>query len=439
MDKINKKVAIVGCGIVGTGVAKILLEQKESIAKRTGINFELTDVIDKDLTRERPVTFPDGVLHDNLDRVLNNDEIDTVVVVVGGTTIEADIQMKVLASGKNVVTANKALLAERGKEIFQTARDNGKCVAFEASCGGGIPLVTSINTGLAANNIYAIYGILNGTCNYILSSMTEQSKSYAIALKEAQDAGFAEADPTLDVNGADSAHKIAILASLAFGCDVDYFSINFSGIDSVDLIDINYGQKMGYIMKLLAIAQNTENGVAVQVKMAFISEDEPLARVSGPFNAVSIFGDAVGHTLYLGRGAGMMPTASAIVADVIEVARGNSANIFNTTAGLGKPAEPAKLCPSDQLESRFYLRINAADKSGVFASIGNILGSHDISIMSCLQQEAHEEITDYVPVIIMTHLAAQGNMDKALEELAALPTIKDKPVCIPVVTPPSDE
>ncbi len=433
------KVAIVGCGIVGTGVAKILIEEKESIFNRTGIDLELTDVIDKDLTRQRPVTFPEGMLHDDLDKVLNNQEIETVVVVVGGTTIEAEIQKKVLASGKNVVTANKALLAERGNEIFQAARDNNKCVAFEASCGGGIPLISSINTGLAANNILSLYGILNGTCNYILSSMTEESKEYATALKEAQTAGFAEADPTLDVNGADSAHKIAILAMLAFGKEVDYNKISFSGIDTVSLTDISYGLKMGYVMKLLAIASNTDDGISIQVRMAFISEDEPLSRVSGPFNAVSIFGDAVGHTLYLGRGAGMMPTASAIVADVIEVSRGNAVNIFKTTAGLGKPAEPATLCPAENTSSSFYLRITAADKPGVFAKVCSILGNHDISIMSCLQQEADEENAEFVPVIIMTHVAQQGNMDNALKEITEMPTIKDTPVCIPVVTPPSDE
>ncbi|MBN2844032.1 MAG: homoserine dehydrogenase [Sedimentisphaerales bacterium] len=433
------KVAIVGCGIVGTGVAKILLEQKESIKKRTGIELVLTDIIDKDLKRERPVSIPAGMLHSDLDKVLNNPEIETVVVVVGGTTIEAEIQKKVLASGKNVVTANKALLAERGKEIFAVAREKGKCVAFEASCGGGIPLISTIHTGLAANNIQYIIGILNGTCNYILSSMTEQAKSYATALKEAQVAGFAEADPTLDVTGADSAHKIAILAMLAFGCDIDYKNVAYSGIDAVDLVDINYGLKMGYVMKLLAMAWRTDKGISIQVRMAFISNEEPLSRVSGPFNAVSIFGDAVGHTLYLGRGAGMLPTASAVVADVIEVSRGNAGRIFDNTAGLGKEAEPAVLCPAQESMSRFYLRVNAADKPGVFASLSTILGNHDISIMSCLQQEVHDPGSEFVPVIIMTHLAREGNMDNALKEIANLPTIKDKPICIPVVTPPSDE
>ena len=434
----KSKVAIVGFGIVGSGVAKILLKQKDSISKRTGIEFEITDIVDKDLTRDRVVSIPDGMLHDDLDKVLNNPEIDTVAVLVGGTSFSADIQKQIIASGKNVVTANKALLAERGDEVFAAAREKGKTVAFEASCCGGIPLISSINTGLAANNITSLLGILNGTCNYILSSMTEQGKDYSTALKEAQAAGFAEADPTLDVNGADSTHKIAILAMLAFGCKITYDDITFSGIESVDLQDIIYGQKLGYKMKLLAIADNTEKGVSIQVKMAFISNDEPLARVSGPFNAVSIFGDAVGHTLYLGRGAGMMPTASAVVADLIEVARGNAANIFKTTAGLGKDAEPVRLCPAEERNSRFYLRINAADRAGVMAQLTEILGRHKISIQSMLQQEVHGS-HDFVPVIIMTDLAQQGNMDNAIEEIAALDTINDSPVCIPVVTPPTDE
>ena len=435
----KSKVAIIGFGIVGSGVAKILLEQKDSIQKRTGIEFEVTDIVDKDLSRDRGVSIPEGILHDDLDKVLNNPEIETVAVLVGGTTFSADIQKKILASGKNVVTANKALLAERGDEIFTAARDSKKTVAFEASCCGGIPLISSINTGLAANNITSMLGILNGTCNYILSSMTEQGKDYATALKEAQAAGFAEADPTLDVNGADSAHKIAILAMLAYGCNVNYDDITFSGIESVDLQDIIYGQKMGYTMKLLAIADKTDSGcISIQVKMAFISEDEPLARVSGPFNAVSIFGDAVGHTLYLGRGAGMMPTASAVVADIIDVARGNSSNIFKTTAGLGIDAEPAQLCPAEERVSRFYLRINAADRPGVMSQLTEILGRHQISIQSMLQQEVHGS-HDFVPVIIMTDKAKQGNMDKATGEISALDSISDTPVCIPVVTPPTDE
>ncbi len=434
----KSKVAIVGFGIVGSGVAKILLEQKDSIAKRTGIEFEITDIIDKDITRDRGVSIPAGLLHDDLDKVLNNPEIDTVAVLVGGTTFSADIQKQIIASGKNVVTANKALLAERGNEIFAAARENGKTVAFEASCCGGIPLISSINTGLAANNITSLLGILNGTCNYILSSMTEHGKDYATALKEAQAAGFAEADPTLDVNGADSTHKIAILAMLAFGSTIVYDDITFSGIESVDLQDIIYGQKLGYAMKLLAIADKTENGISIQVKMAFINDDEPLARVSGPFNAVSIFGDAVGHTLYLGRGAGMMPTASAVVADLIDVARGNAASIFKTTAGLGKDAEPAILCPAEERYSRFYLRINAADRAGVMAQLTEILGRHKISIQSMLQQEVHGS-HDFVPVIIMTDMAQQGNMDNAIKEITALDTINGSPVCIPVVTPPTDE
>ena len=433
----KSKVALVGFGIVGSGVAKILLEQKDSICKRTGIEFELTDIVDKDLTRDRGVAVPEGILHNDLDKILSNPEIETVAVLVGGTTFSADIQKKILESGKNVVTANKALLAERGDEIFAAARKTNKTVAFEASCCGGIPLISSINTGLAANNITSMLGILNGTCNYILSNMTEKGKDYVTALTEAQLAGFAEADPTLDVNGADSAHKIAILAMLAFGCNIKYDDITFSGIESVDLQDIIYGQTMGYTMKLLAIADKTDSGVSIQVKMAFISDDEPLARVSGPFNAVSIFGDAVGHTLYLGRGAGMMPTASAVVADIIEVARGNAANIFKTTAGLGVDAEPAVLCPAEERFSRFYLRVNAEDKPGVMAQLTQILGKHMISIQSMLQQE--HEVHDYVPVIMMTDEAQQGNMDNALEEIAALSAIKDTPVCIPVVTPPTDE
>ena len=351
------QVAIIGLGTVGAGVAKILLEKGEALAESTGLRLVVKHVVDTDLERERPVALPAGVLHSDLERVINDGEVSIAVELVGGTTVAADITKRLLAAGKDVVTANKALLSERGREIFGTAREHGRCVAFEASCCGGIPVIGALRTGLAANRIEAMYGIVNGTCNYILSEMSQQGKDYGTALAEAQAAGFAEADPTLDVDGTDSAHKLAIMALLAFGREVDFGEIPVEGIDNVELVDIRYGKELGYAMKLLAIAERSEGWVSLRVHPAFIRAEEPLAQVSGSFNAVSIFGDAVGHTSYYGRGAGMMPTASAVVADIIEVARGNAGRSFAATRGLGRPGESAVLCAAEDVASRFYLRL----------------------------------------------------------------------------------
>ena len=431
------KIALIGFGTVGSGVARILLEQGDRIYAKTNVRLELAHVVDVDIQSPRPVTLPEGMLHNDLQRVLADEETAIAVELIGGTTVAADVVKALLAAGKHVVTANKALLAERGAEIYKAARSHGRCVAFEASCCGGIPLITALRTGLAANQVTAMYGIVNGTCNYILSGMSSQGKEYATALAEAQAAGFAEADPTLDVNGADSGHKLAVLAALAFGNEIKFDDIALAGIDDVDLADIHYGAELGYAMKLLAIAEQTKNGLSLRVHPSFISQDEPLARVSGPFNAVSIFGDAVGHTSYYGRGAGMMPTASAVVADIIETALGNSERLFASAPVFGRPAPSASLCPPEEIISRFYLRLSVVDQSGVLANIAQILGEKNISLSAVLQHEAHN--SNSVPVVIMTHPARKGDMDQSLEAIGRLKAITAKPICIHVVTPPVDE
>jgi len=430
------KIAIVGFGTVGSGVARIILENAAEISRKTGLKLELAHVVDTDLNSPRPVKLPAGLLHSDLDKVLKDQEVQIAVELVGGTGVAGDIQKKLLQAGKNVVTANKALLAERGEEIYEVARSHNRCLAFEASCCGGIPLIGAIRTGLTANNIDALFGIVNGTCNYIFTEMSNKGKEYKVALKEAQVAGFAEADPTLDVNGADSAHKLAILSLLAFGQKINYSDISTKGIENIKLSDIRYGREMGYAMKLLAIAERTDKGISMRVHPSFINEQEPLAQAAGAFNAVSIFGNAVGHTSYYGPGAGMMPTASAVVADIIEVARGNAARIFSSTPGLGRLAEPATICPPDEIKSKFYLRLMVVDQPGVFARIAQVLGDRRISISACLQHES--ESAEKVPVVIMTHLARQGDMDQALQDIIKLKVVKDKPVCIHVVTPPQE-
>jgi len=343
-----------------------------------------------------------------------------------------------LAAGKHVVTANKALLAEHGAELFAAARKAKKCIAFEASCAGGIPIVLALRTGLAANRINAIYGILNGTCNYILTNMTKNNLDFGEALSQAQEKGYAEADPTLDINGADSAHKLAILAGLAFGCEIKLEDISIEGIEGISIDDIRNGQEMGYVLKLLAIGERDDQGrISLRVHPAFLHSDNPLARVEGPFNAISVFAHAVGHTMYYGRGAGMMPTASAVVADIIETATGNSKRVFDNLLLLPRAKTEPLINDIGSLNSRFYIRIMAKDQPGVFAKYGRILGDHRISISGALQHEGSGP-DNTVPVVITTHPTKQENMSAALEELGRLEVVGGKPVCIRIVDIPED-
>jgi len=433
------KIGIVGFGTVGTGVAKILLEDADSIKAKTGLKLELARIVDMDTTTPRQVELPKGLLTDDLDKLLDDKSIQIAVELVGGTTIAKDIQLKMLKAGKHVVTANKALLATHGLELYNTAHENNRCIAFEASCAGGIPIVTSIRTGLAANNIKAMYGIVNGTCNYILSSMTQHGLSFQTALEQAQNKGYAEADPTLDINGKDSAHKLVILASLAFGCEIQLEDLFIEGIENICIDDIRYGYEMGYILKLLAIGERDNDGnISLRVHPCFVSRNNPLSRVDGPFNAVSIFGHAAGQTMYYGRGAGMMPTASAVVADIIEVANGNSKVIFDSTFLQTRKDVLPTTAKIDDLTCRFYIRLMVKDKPGVLASYAKVLGDHKISISGVRQHEGAEH-DNTVPVVIATHPTRQKNLSDALDELINYDIVSGKPVCIRIVDIPEDD
>ena len=427
-----------GFGTVGTGVAKLLCEEADTIAAKMGVRLELARVVDLDTTTPRPVKLPDGVLTDDLSAVLGDESISVAIELIGGTTIARDVQLQMLRAGKDVVTANKALLAEHGSELYRVAHENGRCIAFEASCAGGIPIVTAIRTGLAANNVTAMYGIVNGTCNYILSSMSAKDEEFAVALAQAQERGFAEADPTLDINGGDSAHKLAILASMAFGYEISLDDVFVRGLEGVARDDIRYGREMGYCLKLLAIGKKDADGkVSLRVHPSFIAADCSLARVDGSFNAISVFGSAVGETLYYGRGAGMMPTASAVVADIIDVALGNSRTTF----------EHLRLKPRHEIEplieniddsvSRFYIRVMAKDEPGVVACYGHILGDHQISISGALQHEGRGP-DNTVPVVITTHKTQERNMAAALNDLVHSESFSGRPVCIRIVDIPED-
>jgi homoserine dehydrogenase len=432
------RIGLVGFGTVGTGVARLLLEEAEAIYRRTDIRLELACIVDKDTKTARKVGVPKEMLTDDLNRALDDPTIQIGVELVGGTKIAKQIQEKMLQAGKHVVTANKALLAEHGQSLFELAHKKGVCIAFEASCAGGIPIISALRTGLAANRITSLYGILNGTCNYILTNMTQKGLDFPTALSQAQQKGYAEADPTLDINGMDSAHKLAILAGLAFGYQFRTKDISVEGIESVQIEDIRNAMEMGYVLKLLAIGQvNDEGAVSLRVHPSFIHEDTPLARVGGPFNTLSVFGNAVGNTMYFGRGAGMMATASAVVADIIEIAMGNSQRLFESMLMLRNPDKP-KIQSIDDITSRYYIRMMAKDRPGVTAKYAHILGNHNISISGAIQ---HEGIgpDNTVPVVVTTHPTQQKNMNAAVDELAKLDVISGKPVCIRIVEIPEDK
>lgn len=433
------RVGLVGFGTVGTGVARLISEEAEAIAAKMGVRLELACVVDVDTEKPRPVQLPPGVLTSDLNRLLNDPTISIGIELVGGTGIAENIVLRMLQAGKDVVTANKALLATHGGELYRIARESGRCIAYEASCAGGIPIISAIRTGLAANRITALYGIVNGTCNYILSDMSSKDEKFSQALAKAQKRGFAETDPTLDISGGDSAHKLAILASIAFGYEIALEDIFVEGIDGIAKEDIRYGREMGYRLKLLAIGQRSPEGrISLRVHPSFIGADTALARVDGSFNAISLFGSAVGETLYYGRGAGMMPTASAVVADLIDVALGNSRTTFEHLR-LRPHSEVAPLIESigDSI-SRFYIRVMAKDKPGVVARYGKILGDHQISISGALQHEGTGP-GNTVPVVITTHRTQERNVALALVELANQDIITGKPVCVRIVDIPQDK
>ncbi|MCJ7692079.1 MAG: homoserine dehydrogenase [Sedimentisphaerales bacterium] len=438
MAEKSVKIGLVGFGTVGCGVAKLLAEQADSIAAKTGLRLELTCVVDIDTESPRDVKLPEGVLTSDINKLLNDESITIGVELVGGTKAAKEVQLKMLQTGKDVVTANKALLAEYGNELIECAYKNSRCIAFEASCIGGVPIISGLRTGLSANNITALYGIVNGTCNYILSNMSNKNEDFSEALAQAKQKGYAEADPTLDISGGDSAHKLAILASIAFGYEIKLKDIYVEGIESISRDDIRYGAEMGYVLKLLAIGQKDSDGkVLLRVHPSFITKDNSLARVNGSFNAVSIFGSAVGQVMYYGRGAGMMPTASAVVADIIDVALGNSGTSFRHLNIKPRSETKPLIDKISDSYSRFYIRIMCKDQPGVIAQWSKVLADHKISISGALQHEGSGP-ENTVPVVIATHPARQKDVTAALEDMKALDSIGGKPVSIRIVDIPED-
>ncbi len=416
------KVAIIGYGTIGSGVARLLLEHGDRIARQAGKRLELVHVVDPDLKRPRNFALPPGVLTADLDQVIGNREIVAAVELVGGLEPARTIVLKLLDSGKDVVTANKALLAEHGPELFDRARKQGRSIAFEAAVAGGIPIIAAIGECLTANQIESIHGILNGTSNFILSQMEENNTDYSAALIEAQQRGYAEANPTMDINGSDAAQKLAILAHLAFSARVNWRAIPRMGIDIVDVADMRYAKELGYSIKLLAVAELVPEGLELHVSPTLVRHGTPLAEVRGAYNAVRVVGDAVGRVFFHGLGAGQMPTASAIVADLISTVTGRTAITFqrlNLWSSAGEP--PVRPRDPARVPGRFYVRFNVDDRPGVMAEIASILGAHNISIASVIQHETEEEdASNLVSLVIMTHTSPEGAMADAMKMLGQL-------------------
>ena len=425
----STKVAIVGLGTVGSGLAQILLQNGDLVARHSGGNVELARVVVRDRNKKRQCEVPDEIVTDNIDDVIQDESIKIVAQLIGGLEPARTTMLRLLESGKDVVTANKALVAQHGEELFNRARELGRSIAFEASVAGGIPIIANISQCLSGNQIRSLRGILNGTSNFIVSQMEEQGRDYAAALKEAQDLGYAEADPTMDVDGTDAAQKLAILSHLAFGAQPDWAKIPREGIDSLETIDIQCASDLGYRIKLLAVAQLSDNELELHVSPTLVKKGRPLAEVRGAFNAVSVVGDAVGPVFYHGQGAGRMPTASAVAADLIDLAVGRAGITFRTLELWSGQKPRVGLNHPDQAASRYYLRVVVQDRPGVLAEIASALGKHDVSIASMIQHEAESEpqqdaSTPVVSLVIMTHSATAGSMSKAITAIDKLSAVK---------------
>ena len=424
MEKTN--VAIVGLGTVGSGVARLLLDHGDRTARHAGRTMWLKKAVVRDLARPRDVVLPEGVLTDSLQEVIDDEEITVVAQLIGGLEPARTIMLALLESGKDIVTANKALLAEHGAELFTRARELGRSIAFEASVAGGIPIIANISQCLSANQIGSLEGILNGTSNFIVTQMDENGASYDDVVLEAQRLGYAESDPAMDVDGTDAAQKLAILAHLAFGATVDWSQIPRTGIVGLDPEDLLYAQKLGYRIKLLAIANLAEDGLELSVSPTLVPVGTPLAEVRDAYNAIQVIGDAVGPVFYHGLGAGQMPTASAVAADLIDTAVGRTRLTFQTLEYFSIDQPPrVKLRDGDTSRGRYYFRLSVSNHPGTLASIAAVLARHGISIASVIQHEGREggPQRDPVPLVIMTHMATEGEAKAATDHIQALASV----------------
>ncbi len=425
MKKKAINVGIIGFGTVGSGTVKILLKKRNELEMKSGFPIVLKKIADLDIKRDRGIKLPANILTNNAKEVLNDPDIDIIVELIGGIHPAKEIIIEALKNGKHVVTANKALLAEEGKQIFSEAGNNKVDVGFEASVAGSIPIIKIVRESLIGNSINNIYGIINGTANYILTKMTEEGVDFETVLKEAQALGYAEADPTFDIEGIDSAHKLTILASLAFGIPFSFKKVYTEGITRITPLDIQFASEFGYKIKLLAIAKRTGRDIELRVHPTMLPEDDLISSVSGVFNAIFVEGDAIGDALYYGRGAGEMPTGSAVVSDIVDIARNIMTGAGVRIKGINVAGSPdLNIKKMEDIRTSYYLRFSAIDKPGVLSRISGILGSHNISIKSMIQKGRKKEKA--VPVVMMTHEAKEKDMMQALKEIDRLSLVSGR-------------
>ncbi len=424
-------VGLLGFGTVGSGTAKILVENRDVIEARMGAGLDLKWIADLDIETDRGVSVDKKVLTTDADQVISDPEVDIVVELVGGYEPAKTFILQAIENGKHVVTANKALLASYGDEIFSAASEKGVEVGFEASVGGGIPLVRSMKEGLIANRIQGFFGILNGTANYILTKMTNEGSPFAEVLKEAQDLGYAEADPTFDVEGIDAAHKLTILLSIAYGVPIDFNAVYTEGISKITPLDIMFMKEFGYRIKLLAISKDDGHAIEARVHPTLIPEDSLLANVNEAYNALYITGDAVGNIMLYGPGAGMMPTGSAVVSDLVDIGRNVLTGAVGRVPSMGyQPSDvkPRLIKSPKDINAKYYFRFSAHDRPGVLSKISGILGKHEISIKSVHQKG--RDLGGSVPIVMITHEAKEAAVHLALSEIDELDVVKDKTILI---------
>ncbi len=422
MEKKEVKVGLIGLGTIGTGVYKLFKNSGEIINNKAGFRLTLAKICDIKKERFKKLKVSPRIATTDIKDIIENKDIDIVIELIGGLHPAYDFIIKAMKNKKHIVTANKAMLSKYWQNVIKTADENNVWLFAEGAVGGGIPVIRALEEGLCANRIQQITGILNGTTNYILTKMSKEGKNFSDVLKEAQEKGFAEADPTLDISGLDAMHKIILLSNIAFSTIINEKSVYVEGIKNTNLLDIKFGEDLGYVMKLLAIAEKKEGKINVRVHPAFIPKDKLIASVSYENNAIFIKGDAVGETMFYGKGAGEMPTASAVLSDVVEITKNITAQIKR------KPYFSYKVKPDilkmDELKFKYYIRFNVIDKAGVLAKISGVLGKHNISIQSVIQKSRSSN--NKVPVVFMTYEAKEKNFIKAIKEIDGLPIIKEK-------------
>lgn len=423
------QVGLLGIGTVGSGTFNVLQRNQEEIRRRAGRGIEITMVADLDTARAQSIVGPDVTVVNDARAVIANPDIDIVIELIGGYGIAKSLVMEAIAAGKHVVTANKALLAVHGTEIFAAASAKGVMVAFEAAVAGGIPIIKALREGLTANSIQWIAGIINGTTNFILSEMRDKGLDFAVVLKEAQRLGYAEADPTFDIEGVDAAHKVTLMSAIAFGIPVQFDKAYVEGITQLGATDIKYAEQLGYRIKLLGITKRTAQGIELRVHPSLVPSKRLIANVEGAMNAVVVQGDAVGTTLYYGKGAGSEPTASAVIADLVDITRLHTADPHHRVPHLAFQPDAMsdlRVLPMSEVVTSYYLRLRVADEAGVLARVTGLLADAGISIDAVLQREADEvsgEGGTSTDLIILTHNTREGTMNDALAQLQKLPTV----------------